>query len=121
MEIDMTDQKPEPMTDDARIPWCSGCDSCGINPGPTSICLPAVREMAAIVERLPDRLAAYEWDEPHDADTVRQINSIDNWRKWLDGEHSGDCNNQPHPCLRCYAENVLRKVEYLISETVGGE
>ena len=57
-----------------------------------------------LVARLAVFLASYENDEPLSWDTLVA---------WRDGEHCGDCTNQPAPCLRCEAEEVIFKATWM--------
>lgn len=64
-------------------------------------------------------LASYEMDEPH-ADLPRLTGSrhyptytAEEFASWLAMDHHGDCTGLPAPCIRCYAEMIRHKANWL--------
>lgn len=64
-------------------------------------------------------LACYEMDELH-IDTPRSKGSdyypSTSWEaicRDASQDHDGDCNNQPQPCVRCWAEAIIHKANWI--------
>ena len=87
---------------------------------------PAQRKIATVLldpKWLAAALASYEADEPH-IDTSRDPVVSDSyppidpdvWEDYLKEDHMGDCTNQPCPCVKCAAEMVRHKAEWVIEQ-----
>ena len=88
--------------------------------------LPATRKLATVLldpAWLAAALASYEVDEPHidttpDPDVSDYYPPIDpeGWEGYLKEDHMGDCTNQPCPCVKCAADMVRHKAEWVIEQ-----
>lgn len=68
------------------------------------------------VKRLACLLWSYEADEPHagewESHFYPQVSETDLDMK-LAEDHEGDCNGNPSPCDRCYAEQIIHKATWI--------
>jgi hypothetical protein len=61
-------------------------------------------------------LASYEMDEPHtDASEYYPLFTQKRFLEWLNSDHAGDCTKMPHPCNRCYADQIAYKANWIQS------
>lgn len=68
-------------------------------------------------------LAAYEMDEPHvnmpdlivgeEKDQHYADVTPEKITEWLAMEHHGDCIKLPAPCIRCFAECIKHKAQWI--------
>lgn len=61
-------------------------------------------------------LWSYEVDEPHQENEEKPFFPSIEWEEiesHLQTEHCGDCVNLPATCVRCYAEDIVRKAKWL--------
>ncbi len=75
-------------------------------------------------------LASYEMDEPHaklpdlnqEGESGQQYPEISERQlfEWLQSPHSGDCTGKPSPCIRCFAEMVWHKANWLCERLEDG-
>lgn len=69
-------------------------------------------------------LAAYEMDSPHvsspDLDVGEEDKqhypdvSKEDFKKWLESDHCGDCIKLPAPCIRCFANDIYHKAKWIL-------
>ena len=81
--------------------------------------------------RLAALLASYEMDEPHaqlpdlnqNGEAGQRYPDIteDKFVEWMRTPHGGDCTGLPSPCIRCFAEMVWHKANWLCSKLEGGD
>lgn len=71
--------------------------------------------------KLATILLEYEIDEPHsDKDSPTYANiTVGKLEDWISSEHFGDCTNQPQVCVRCVAEEVIFKAQYILDRWNG--
>ena len=73
--------------------------------------------------KLASILLEYEFDEPHFDDEEDSPNypniTIGQLEDWISSEHFGDCTNQPQVCVRCVAEEVIFKAQYILDRWNG--
>lgn len=69
-------------------------------------------------------LARYEMDEPHvdEPDGSGHYPEItpETFAGWLAGPHQGDCVDLPAPCVRCFAEAIRHKADWVAARLTTG-
>lgn len=62
-------------------------------------------------------LMQYEMDEPYfsmgGSPDVNKLPTEEEFERYLGEPHSGDCINLPSPCMRCFAEEINHKAEWI--------
>ena len=80
------------------------------------------------MHRLAELLASYEMDEPHlsqpDLDVGEEVDQYYPDVPWeviaqrASEDHYGDCTNQANVCLRCWADQLIHKANWIAARFV---
>lgn len=69
--------------------------------------------MTELREVLPAIVFALRYDDLGDESWITWMRCAERWKVALTQEHSGDCTNECHSCLRCQAEDCARIAEMI--------
>lgn len=70
-------------------------------------------------KRIAEALASYEADEPHvdlpsyEGSDYYPAITYDEILMHSQSDHAGDCVKMPMTCMRCWAERILHKAEFI--------